>query len=425
MTEAPRLSGRQNLKAHLVAPTSPRVVVAPATLAAQRPRSSRLAALLAAKQHRFDLFVAAAIRVAMVALQLGAVALMRAPGKGSAVSRLTIWDGRLYAGIAAHGYPHAIALGQQGQLARGDEFAFFPLYPALTWLLVHSTFLGYSSASLVLAFTFSTLLGPLIFQITKHHSRSRQAAYLAVVVLGVLPMAVVFQMAYAEALFTALSLAAYACAQRGHWGRTGTLLLLAGLTRPVAYIVAAGVFTLGIKAWLGTSTRSRNDLIRIVCANAMGVVAAPAFWLFTALRTHDATAWFDVQRAGWNTTFDYGASTYHFMQSQVFQSTNLSEAAIPCAVVLLGYLILALITAKRSLAPYAVIITLGWATVVLSSNYWHSKPRLLLVCALAAVPLATWLARCNTRVITACLTFAACISFWFGAFMITQWPFAI
>lgn len=361
----------------------------------------------------------------MMALQLGVVALMRAPDQGSAVSRLTIWDGRLYAGIAAHGYPHAIAFGPHGQLVRGDEFAFFPLYPALTWLLVHTTFLSYSGASLISALTFSSLLGPLMFQITKHHSQSRRAAYLAVVVLGVLPMAVVFQMAYAEALFTALSLTAYACAQRGHWGRTGALLLLAGLTRPVAYIVAAGVFTLGIQARRGTSTRSKNDLIRIFGASAMGVMAAPAFWLFAALRTHDATAWFDVQRAGWNTTFDYGASTYHFMRSQVFESTNLSEAAIPCAVVLLGYLLLALITAKRSLAPYAVIIMLGWATVVLSSNYWHSKPRLLLVCALAAVPLASWLARCSTRVVAACLTFAACISFWFGAFMITQWPFAI
>lgn len=361
----------------------------------------------------------------MMAIQLGVVALMRTPGQGSAVSRLSIWDGRLYAGIAAHGYPHSIAIGPQGQLVRGDEFAFFPLYPALTWLLVHSTFLSYSGASLILALTFSSLLGPLIFQITKHHSQSRRAAYLAVVVLGVLPMAVMLQMAYAEALFTALSLAAYACAQRGHWGRAGALLLLAGLTRPVAYVVAAGVFALGFQTWRDTSMRSRNDLIRILIASAMGVVAAPAFWLFAALRTRDATAWFDVQRAGWNTTFDYGASTYHFVRNQVFQSTNLSETAIPCAAVLLSYLLLALVTARRSLAPYAVVIMLGWATVVLSSNYWHSKPRLLLVCALVAVPVASWLARCDTRVIAACLTFAACISFWFGAFMITQWPYAI
>jgi hypothetical protein len=75
------------------------------------------------------------------------------------------------------------------------------------------------------------------------------------------------------------------------------------------------------------------------------------------------------------------------------------------------------------------MLTFGLVALTLAlgqAGYWHSKPRLLVpVLLLACVPLARALAKAPTRLATAILVLWMAFGLWFGAHMITIWPFTI
>ena len=74
---------------------------------------------------------------------------------------------------------------------------------------------------------------------------------------------------------------------------------------------------------------------------------------------------------------------------------------------------------------YLPWLAAGWLVVVGSSNYWHSKPRLLLVDAIIVIPLALQLGGRSTRVVPVAVGLLTLASLWFGAYMVTGWPYAI
>lgn len=76
----------------------------------------------------------------------------------------------------------------------------------------------------------------------------------------------------------------------------------------------------------------------------------------------------------------------------------------------------------RMLALTALMAT---AFVLLGSNYWHSRPRLLLAAFLRVVPLAELLERVPRRRRLALIGAAVTASLAYGSYMMTAWPFAI
>lgn len=417
-------------------------------------RASRLTSSAAAT----EIWAPIGIRLATMTTLALVVAALRVPGYGPFLSRFSLWDAQWYGNIAEHGYPSRISFGvpssvifgypdQLAHLPRfarfaqltlgvhtvllsGRQYAFFPLYPALCWVVSHVTGLSATDAGLAISCVCSCALGPLMYRVAKNHGGSLRGRYLAVVLLGLLPMAVVFQMGYAEALFTALALAAFASAQQRQWWRAGTLVMLAGLTRPVGYAVAIGILAVGLVTWFRDDKRQRGELYRIVIATVVGAAGSPLMWAFTALQLHDLTAWFHIQKMGWGTSFDFGTSTYHFLAHQFTHPAWHSAAAVPAALFLLGSLAAVVVLAYRAvrspgLIPYAVFGGFGWLTVALSSNYWNSKPRLLLLCFILVVPAACWLARQRRWIVVTLVGGMAASSLWYGAYMITRWPHAI
>lgn len=65
------------------------------------------------------------------------------------------------------------------------------------------------------------------------------------------------------------------------------------------------------------------------------------------------------------------------------------------------------------------------ASVVLSSDFWHTEPRLLLGAAVLVVPAAEQLRTVAPRRLLIGLALGFVVSAWFGAYMITQWPYTI
>ena len=293
---------------------------------------------------------------------------------------------------------------------------------------MHLAGLSGVAACLVVAWAASAALGPAVAAVVRGHGGSDRTALLAVALLGVLPMSITFQMAYAESTFVLLVVAALLAAQRRRWPLVGLLLLLAGLTRPVGVVAAIGVAGYAL-ATAHAGGRLRAEVTRIAAATVPGLLSGPLFWAFVALRTRMWDAWFVAQGAGWGTHVDLGASVVEFVRVELVHPTQYVGVAVATAATIVGYLAATLWLAfGRSGHPvsrrYVPWLLAGWLLVIGSSNYWHSKPRLLLVDAIIVIPLALALER-RGRLVPVTVGVLTVVSLVFGAYMVTGWRYAI
>ncbi|MGA8114119.1 MAG: hypothetical protein WCA46_10700, partial [Actinocatenispora sp.] len=79
----------------------------------------------------------------------------------------------------------------------------------------------------------------------------------------------------------------------------------------------------------------------------------------------------------------------------------------------------------RTWWPLALYGLLAYGTVVGSSGYFNSRPRLLMPVLSVLLPLARALARAPTVVLVPVLVGLGLVGCWFGAYMITIWPYTI
>lgn len=378
------------------------------------------------------------IRIVECLLQLGFVALLNRRSGHDVWGRFSIWDGQLYAQIAHHGYPTSIHIDAAGQLTSGNNLAFSPLFPALIWPLSTITRLDITAAAIAISWISGCALSVCVYLLARDAAQSRQAGYLACALIGVLPMAVVLQMGYAEALFAALSAAAMLAATRNRWWLAATLAALAGAARPIGYVVVAGLAVYGLLAIRSAAVpeedgpaahlnpRRPPGLLTLAALCAVGLSGTLGYWIVVAIMTGRPTGWFYVERVGWGTHFDGGRSAWQFVWSTVTQPTE--HPGLPIAFVVILLIALAATVASSTIRadlPYGAIAFVTLASVLVSTNYWHSRARLLLAAALIVVPLATRLRAINTAALLPYLGVAFVVSAWFGAFMITQWPYAI
>ena len=376
----------------------------------------------------WPLWLPLGVRVATMVAQVAMVALALGPGWRATVSRMYLWDATYYAHIAAIGYPIHVATSPGGGLVRGGTLAFYPLFPALA-RFVHLTGLSGVASCLVVAWAASAALGPAVAAVVRGHGGSRRAALLAVALIGVLPMSITFQMAYAESTFVLLVVTALLAVQRRRWPLAGLLLLLAGLSRPVGVVAAVGIAGYALVTAHASGRLTRTEVTRIAGATLPGLLSGPLYWAFVALRTGMWDAWFVAQGAGWGTHVDLGASVVEFVRAELIHPSQYVGVAIATAATILGYLAATLWLAAGKAARavgrrYVPWLLAGWLLVVGSSNYWHSKPRLLLVDAVIVIPLALALDR-RGRLVPVTVGVLTVVSLWFGAYMVTGWRYAI
>ncbi|MER5890362.1 hypothetical protein ABT160_41600 [Streptomyces sp. NPDC001941] len=368
---------------------------------------------------RAALGVVAAVQGVSAAVHLTVLALMTAASGTTLGQRLVAWDGQLYLSIAADGYPDSFHHTPDGALT-GNNLAFFPLYPLLVRALHAVTPLSTDLAGLVTAqLALSAALYALYVLLGSLYGR-RTALCAVVLVAGVQPMALCFFMAYSEALFLALAAWTLLALRRGAWLSAGVLALCAGLTRPAAVaVVAAVACAAGQRLW-----RARRWEARPVAAVLLGCLGTPAYLLWVGLRLGRPDAWFVIQEAGWGTHWDSGAAFLRFLLDAFAHQDGwvpVSSAVLLCAVIVATGL------AWRR-GEWPPLLVYGTALVVLTvaqSNFYHSKLRLLIPAVVFLLPPARALAR--ARPVTAGTVLAAGTLFgsWYGAHMLTVWPYAI
>lgn len=393
-----------------------------------------------------------------------------APPEASTYDTLGAWDGGWYVKIAENGYPDHLSLTSP----REDSTAplvFPPLYP-LAMRLLHLMGMPALTAGLLITAVAGALAVVGVYAVARDLIAPR-AAMLAALLWAAGPMTVVLSMAYSEALFVALAAWAMWLARRGWWLSAGLLALLSGLTRSTGLAVGAAIAMAALLAWRrgrttpepGPSTddtpsprpcadaphprprteaphprpRAETSRWRIATAVVLAAAGVPSWWLYVAIVGGRIDAWFAAQQLYWGSRFDFGVSVLQNAWRTLSFDGLLDPAgrmvqaasflAMLSAVVLLVVLIVHAWRTRDELArgwwPVAAYSTVLVVLAVGSAGYDSSKVRFLVpMFALLLLP-ARRLATAGRAAEVGAVAMAALASAWFGAFMLTVWPYAI
>lgn len=178
------------------------------------------------------------------------------------------WDAEWYSFIAGFGYPSELPRDDAGQVTT-NQWAFMPLYP----LLAKVVGLGsYEVGALLVSLVAGYLAALVLFHLLRERI-GETAALWAVVFFASGPLAALFQIGYAEALFLLWLFCALRCIQQRRYGWLYLLIPLMGYTRPGVLAFSLFLALYGIWRWF----RRREERLparEIVHIVALGLWAA-------------------------------------------------------------------------------------------------------------------------------------------------------
>jgi hypothetical protein len=332
--------------------------------------------------------------------------------------RLLIWDAGWFLRVAVDGYPEGYTYSATGQL-EGNELAFFPVYPML---IRAGAALGVDPGAAALTVAWLASVGAAVaLHLLGTSLYGKRAGWALVAVCCSAPASVVLSMAYSESLFIALVAGMFAAAHRRVWWAAGLLGLLTALSRPTGAAAALG---LAVAAVLALRHDDGQPKWKPLTAAAVALAGVPLYLGWVAYRVGDLTAWFKIQTAGWGTSFDYGTSTGQFL----WTTLRSGDGWIPMSVALI--LLVALAAAGVALAqkPWLPLAVYGVVAMILvygQAGFYHSKPRLLLPVLLTLLPAVVAAARARPRVAVLSITAWAVFGLWYGAYLVTVWPYTL
>jgi hypothetical protein len=366
------------------------------------------------------LMIYAATRLALLAT----IAWLERPGT-SVYQRLLSWDSGWFIRVAREGYPHAYSYDASGHLT-ANQLAFFPLYP---WLIRagHAVGLSYGSAALVVSWIAGAGAAVLLYLLAERLWHRPLVGYALVALFCAQPMSVVLSMGYSESVFVALVAGMLLAASRRWWLLAGFLGALAGLTRPTGAAAAVALATavaMRIFSRKDGDRPSGREIASGVAASVVALAAAPAYIGWVGLRVGDIRGWFKIERAGWGTRFDYGRSVWDFLLTTL--RSDAGWVATSVALLLIAAAAALIVAVRRDVwLPLVVYGVISFALVIGQAGYFHSKPRLLVPVLLILVPAALVAGRAQSRSAPLWLIAYAAFGIWYGAYMITIWPYAI
>ncbi|MET8806076.1 glycosyltransferase family 39 protein [Streptomyces sp. NPDC004546] len=328
---------------------------------------------------------------------------------------LATWDGWWYQQIALHGYdPRLVHVpGATGLITlEGNSAAFFPLYPALMRMVMAVTGLGPYGAGMLVSVlaSFAAALG--VYAVAERFG-GRRAGLAAAGLWAVWPGSGVEWAVYSDSLYVAL--AAWTChaVMTRRWVTAGVLAFAAGLNRPTAAALIAGV---GVAALLSLLRRQTDDSLRPLLAAALAPLGLIGYLVWVGDRMGDLGGYFKLQSGAWAHEFDYGRQTLEVLTSVPVGHFGGYLFAYPFAdvigvgVVLLAFALLPLLLRLRPPAVLVVHTVLTLALVLGSQQIFANVSRYLLPCFPLFLPLAVAMRRLSLPVQCTLLGIAALAS---------------
>jgi hypothetical protein len=339
---------------------------------------------------------------------------------------LASWDGQWFLGLAQGGYD-GVPLGltdAYGHRSGETPLAFFPGYPATVAVVRFVTGLPLLSAALT-----ATVLAGIVaaYGVAKLGELvpggSRRVGLVLVVLFASTPMAVVFAMAYSEALFCAAAAWTSVFLLRRQWIAAGLAAAVAGLVRPTAAALVAAVGLAAVVAVV-----ARRDGWRPWLGGPLAAAGLLAYLGYVATRTGSLTGWFALQQRGWDSRFDGGRATASFATTALADGRSVMEVAtVGILLAAIALLAVSVVQAVRGRLPWPLVV---YSAVVLlmdvgSNGLMGSKARLLVPAFTLLLPVAVGLARRRPGTRVSVLVAAVLVSAWFGAYALADWPYAI
>ena len=333
----------------------------------------------------------------------------------------SLWDAGWYVRIIEHGYGSANGLiGSHG--IPYSARAFFPLF---AWLAeaVRAVLPVTPGTALVLVASLSGLGAAWGAYAVAGMCHGHRAGVVAAVLWGVLPLAVLENTAYSEALFSCLAIwTLYAVLSR-RWLLAGLLCVLAGLSRPSAMALTAAVCAAAaLELYRGLRGRGSVRWWRPLAAALLAPLGWVGYILYVGWAEHSWGAYFRIQRA-WGSTFDGGAGTVKWFD-HVFLSHRAAEG-IPLAysvmaLTVFGYLLLFAIALAHRQPLVLLVFSAGLLVIDLgNASLYPPLARFLMPALPLLFPLAVSLSRLRSRVtLLLVLTASALVSGLYGAFVV-------
>jgi hypothetical protein len=297
------------------------------------------------------------------------------------------WDSAFYATIHDHGYPSELPRDESGRV-EGSPWAFLPLYPLLVRVVTSLTGLGWTVAAPLVSTAASIGFVLVCYRLFRLRADA-VTSLMGVVVISVWPAAPVLQYAYAESLAMLLVAVLLHLLASGRYGWAVPVVVLAGLSRPLAAPLAAACVLLA-----GLVVRAhRRDGLRLPRGQALALgalvvvsVAAVALWPgIAAVVTGEPTAYF-LTEAAWHSTSQLTTSVYLLSFLQAF-----GPLAGATAAVLLGLAAVVMLASRgvRALGAPAWAWSVAYLAYLFALVGWEPPlPRLLLLAFPLALPLA-------------------------------------
>jgi hypothetical protein len=332
------------------------------------------------------------------------------------------WDGWWYQDVAAHGYHPALTpMAPLGPFTmEQNSVAFFPLYPGAIRLVSEVTGLGLYGAGMLVSVVSSFVAAAGVFALTDAVTRSRRAGVLAAGLWAVFPASSVQWSVYSESIFTALAVWACYAVVRRRWYLAGVLTLLAGLTRPSAATLVAGVVVAALIALYRARSGGFAGPLFAVAAAPLGLLG---YLTWVSLALHDFHGYFVLQQQAWAHSFDWGQNAFKSVQGLLLGRYDYlfpypTEDLVGLAVLMcLPVLVLLLLR----LRPPAVLVvyTLGTlALIILSQQMFGTISRFVMPVFPLAIPLALALKRLSRTQAVVLLLVLGVLSGWYGGYAI-------
>lgn len=309
------------------------------------------------------------------------------------------WDSGYYLDIASNGYSYIPG--------EASNVAFFPLYPLLLRLftLNGESWLALTIAGALLSHTFTFLAFLFLYRLVCLDEK-QVVARRTVWLVAFFPASLFYSAVYSEALFAALTIAAFYWARRKRWLAAAVAGSFSGLARSIGFLLLLPLLI----QWLQQRPRRWRQvwLLALVPAGLL------LFIIFLQIEFGNPLLFVEAHR-DWGR--DVAASglrerlQYLIFQADLWQRLADNLADILFAATGLGLLFISL----RRLRPSYVVYTAYVLGIPLATLQVYSTPRFLLV----AFPLFILAARYleNRRLFLAILTLSALLL----AYFVVRW----
>ncbi|WP_042392389.1 hypothetical protein [Streptacidiphilus carbonis] len=332
-----------------------------------------------------------------------------------------LWDAGWYVRVIEHGYTSADGLVGRHGIPYSPR-AFFPLFP---WLgeAVRTVLPVSAGTALVLVSSVSGIGAAWGGYAVARICHGERTGVVVAVLWGVLPLAVLENTAYSEALFSCIAVWTLYAVLTRRWLLAGVLCLLAGLSRPSAMALTAAVCAAAaVELYRCLRGSGSAHWWRPLAAALLSPLGWAGYILYVGRAEHSWGAYFRLQQA-WGSSFDGGLSTLKWFD-QVFLSHRAAEG-IPLAYAVMalsvfGYLLLFAI----ALLHRQPLVLLVFSAALLVIDLGNASPypplaRFLMPAIPLLFPLAVSVSRLRSRAtVLVVLGAAALVSGLYGAFVV-------